>query len=36
MAPYPSTLAWRVPWTKESGDLHTVHRFTKRELDMTE
>ena len=24
-----SSLAWRIPWTEESGGLHTVHEFAK-------
>ena len=27
MATYPSILAWRIPWTKEPGEL--VHRVAK-------
>ena len=34
MAAHSSVLAWRIPWTEESGGLHTVHGVT--ELDMTE
>ena len=33
MATQSSTLAWRLPWTEESGRA-TVHMVTK-ELDMT-
>ena len=29
MAPHSSILAWRIPWTEESGGLHTVHGVTK-------
>ena len=25
MAPHPSILAWRIPWTEESDALHIVH-----------
>ena len=25
MAPHSSTLAWKIPWMKEPGGLHTVH-----------
>ena len=24
MAPHPSIIAWRVPWTKESGELQSI------------
>ena len=34
MAPHSSTLAWKIPWTEESGGLHTVPRVT--ESDMTD
>ena len=34
MAAHSSVLAWTIPWTEESGGLHTVHGVT--ELDMTE
>ena len=27
--PHSSTLAWRIPWTEESGELHTVQGVTK-------
>ena len=29
MATHSSILAWRIPWTEESGGLHTVHGVTK-------
>ena len=35
MATRSSILAWRMPWTEESGRLHTVHGVTE-ESDMTE
>ena len=35
MATHSSILVWRIPWTEESGGLHTVHGVTK-ELDTTE
>ena len=31
MATHSSMLAWRIPWTEESGGVHTVHGVT----DMT-
>ena len=34
MATHSSNLAWRIPWTGESGGLHTVHEVAE-ELDMT-
>ena len=34
VATHSSILAWRTPWTKESGGLHTVHGVA--ESDMTE
>ena len=29
MATHSSILAWRIPWTEEPGELHTVHEVTK-------
>ena len=29
MAPYSSTLAWKIPWTEEPGRLHAVHGVAK-------
>ena len=29
MAAHSSILAWIIPWTEESGGLHTVHGITK-------
>ena len=29
MATHSSILAWKTPWTKELGGLHTVHEVTK-------
>ena len=26
---HSSILAWRIPWTEEPGELHTVHEVTK-------
>ena len=34
VATHSSILAWRIPWTEETGRLHTAHRVT--ELDATE
>ena len=35
MVTYSSILAWRIPWTEETGSLHTVHGVAKKS-DMTE
>ena len=35
MAPYSSTLAWKIPWTKEPGRLQSMG-VSKIESDMTE
>ena len=32
MATHPSILAWRIPWTKETGRLHSMG---SQESDMT-
>ena len=29
MAPHPSTLAWRIPWTEEPGGLYVVRGVAK-------
>ena len=29
MATHSSVLAWRIPWTREPGGLHTVHGVTE-------
>ena len=29
MAPYSSTLAWKIPWMEEPGRLHAVHEVAK-------
>ena len=29
MAPYSSTLAWKIPWTEEPGRLHVVYGVAK-------
>ena len=34
MAPYSSILAWRIPWTEESGGLYSP--WGHKELDTTE
>ena len=33
MAPHSSTLAWKIPWTEESGGLQS---WGRKESDMTE
>ena len=35
MAPHSSTLAWKIPWTEESGGLHVIHG-DRKESDTTE
>ena len=35
MAPHSSTLAWKIPWTEESGGLQSVHGVAKKS-DTTE
>ena len=34
MATYSSILALRIPWTEEAGELHTIHRVTKRQTQL--
>ena len=29
---HSTVLAWRIPWTEESGRLHTVHGITKSRM----
>ena len=29
MATHSNILAWKVPWTEETGGLHTVHGISK-------
>ena len=29
MASHSSTLAWKIPWTEEPGELHAVHGVAK-------
>ena len=29
MAPHSSTLAWKIPWTEETGGPHAVHGVAK-------
>ena len=36
MATHSSILAWKIPWTEESGGLHTVQCGDRKELDKTE
>ena len=31
MTIHSSILAWEIPWTEESGRLHTVHRLTEKD-----
>ena len=35
MAPHPSTLAWKIPWTEEPGGVHGVARSRTRLSDFT-
>ena len=35
MATHSSILAWRIPWTEEPGGLHTVHRVTKSQTQLS-
>ena len=35
MAPHPSTLAWKIPWTEEPGGVHGVARSQTRLSDFT-
>ena len=32
MAAHSSILAWRIPWTKEPGGLHTVYGITQSQI----
>ena len=34
MATHSSILAWKIPWTEETGGLHTVHRVTKSQTQL--
>ena len=34
-ATHPSILAFRIPWTEEAGELHTVQSLGSKELDTT-
>ena len=35
MAPHPSTLAWKIPWTEEPGGLQSVTKSRTRPSDFT-
>ena len=35
MAGHPSILAWRIPWTEESGRIHTVHGVAKSQTRLS-
>ena len=35
MATYSSILAWRIPWTEETGGLHTVHGVTQSQTQLS-
>ena len=34
MATHSGILAWKIPWTEETGGLHTVHRVTKSQTQL--
>ena len=34
-ATHPSILAFRIPWTEEASELHTVQSMGSKELDTT-
>ena len=34
MATHSSILAWRLPWTEEPGELHTVHGVARVRCDL--
>ena len=36
MAPHSSILAWRIPWTEESGRLYIVHGVAKRQTRLSD
>ena len=36
MATHSSILAWRIPQTEEPGGLHTVHRVTKSQTQLSD
>ena len=35
MDSHSGILAWRIPWTEEPGGLHTVHRVTKSQTQLS-
>ena len=35
MATYSSILAWRIPWTEETGGLHTVHGVAQSQTQLS-
>ena len=35
MAPYSSTLAWKIPWTEEPGRLQSIGSLSQRLSDST-
>ena len=35
MAPHSSTLAWKIPWTEEPGELHAVHGVAKSRTQLS-
>ena len=36
MATHSSIVAWRIPWTEEPGELHTVHGVTKIQTGLSD
>ena len=34
MATHSNTLAWKIPWTEEPGELHTVHGVAKSQTGL--
>ena len=36
MATHSSTLAWKIPWTEESGRLHTIHGVAKSQTQLND
>ena len=35
MATHSSLLAWKIPWTEEPGELHTVHGVAKSQTQLS-
>ena len=35
MPTHSSILAWKIPWTEETGRLHTVHGVAKSQAQLT-